>query len=312
MVDDFTIHTNNIFLMSKIFSPTEIENDEFPASEGAIQTVAIGAQHLVEQAYIQGDIVSASSFGSLYGKNAQPNRTSDVDWLLVFQDLDRMLTSKNFAEMQLALRDTHVPFNSPALSMESVASGNHLIGPILHGVRQAAHRIIVGEDPVDLFYRHGIRKNSREILSRMFATYPRHLFEKVSAGYALAEKSNQTLLEILQSATDYFIDTYRSMIVADEPEDDFSSPVTFDVYSAKYQSKIPTEAFECGERVNQFIEEYKQTVAGTVTDISQQTDVAERQKIIATYAGFLQSYRSISRDALLFCQANIDCFQRMP
>jgi len=223
-----------------------------------------------------------------------------------------MLESKHFADMQTALRDAHVPFGSPTLSLESVRSGNHLIGPILHGVRQATHRIIIGEDPIDLFHRHGIRKNSRGILSRMFASYPRYLFEKIGAGYARAENNAQTLSEILQSATDYFIDTYRSMIVADEPEDDFSSPVTFDAYAAKYQTKLPTEAIECGERIVHFIEQYQQTASDTITDVSQETDTNEHQKIVAAYTAFLQSYRSISRDTLLFCQANIDCFQSIP
>lgn len=297
--------------MPKIYSPSEITNGDYPANEESMRKAAAEAHSVVQEAHRKGDIVSASSFGSLYAQETtQFNRTSDVDWLIVFADLERMIGSQEFVRMQAALRDAHVPFGSPVLSMESVRSGNHLIGPILHGIRTTAHRLIVGEDPVELFHRHGVRKNSREILSHMFASYPRYFFENLCAAAARASHDPQALTDLLQRVTDYCIDTYRSMTVIEEPEDDFSSPITFESYVTKYEKRLPLDALQNGERVVEFIKTYKSTVNRIIDDVSVENDDAERQKIVAAYAGFLQSYLSISKDAVLFCQANIDCFRR--
>src|SRR3989344_2380981 len=297
--------------MPKIYSPQEVFRGEFPSGIEQMQEAAAGACQPMRQAHKKGDVVAASSYGSLYNEEGQFNRTSDIDWLIVFESLERMMDSMEYTDMQRLLREARIPFGSTVLSFESVECCNHLIGPLLHGIRRSVRRVIVGEDPVELFRRHGTKKNSREILSHMFASYPRYFFESIPGNVHHAQEDGEILAGLLQRAIDYFIDTYRSMIVLQAHEDDFSTPLSFDTYSALYKEEIPPSSMECGRRVQTFIQLYKERMRDTMSH-SAKGDEPEKEDGAAEYGSFLRGYLPIVKDSVLFCQTNIECFRQMP
>lgn len=273
-----------------------------------MQDAASTSARLLQQAHHKGDVVAASSYGSLYNGNGQFNRTSDIDWLIVFESLERMLDSTEYTQMQRILQVAHIPFGSPALSLENVKCGNHLIGPLLHGVKQSVFRVVIGDDPIELFRSHGIKKNSREILSRMFGSYPRYFYEGIPANLQDARDDDEVLTSLLQRSVDYFIDTYRSMIVMNAHEEDYSVPLDFATYEGLYEGTIPPSAMECGKRIHSFIRKYKALIQETMLKVEQGGE-ADRQEEASMYASALFGYLSAVKDAVLFCQANIECFR---
>jgi hypothetical protein len=219
-----------------------------------------------------GDLVSASSFGSCASSEPIRSRCSDLDWIVVFASVHALTSSECFGQMLRALAQLRLGFSNPVLSLESVEERSHMIGPIFHGVCQSPCRHIVGEDPVQLFQRHGIEKNDPIIVDRMFSSFTRYFFEDLPLLSGRLDDTGRAAL--LQKATNYFLDTYRSMIVLACPSGDVSAPLSYDAYLDRYGAALAPSVQEDGRAVLSFIAAYQGLVQLLDDDDRQATRVA--------------------------------------
>lgn len=287
--------------MTKILNVDEIENKTYPQSALEIRRVSHEVEKLIFQAFAEGEIVSASSYGSAYQNNSKKLLiASDVDWLIVFKNVNAMLESDSLMHVFQKLNTSHIPFNSPILSIENIQCGNHLIAPLLAGVRIAAKRVIVGEDPLKLFSQYGIAPDDRRVISSIFSSFLRYFFESALRNHDTQPSGD--LIGQLQRAIDYFQETYRTMIVANDqrPEN-----IDYKTYEAIYAEKINVATVAMGKSIDQFIQRYKQMIATVIHNRSKIESEHELDDLTSNYISFLRKDRGVVKKAVLFCQENI-------
>lgn len=288
--------------MPEIYPPTVIAQRTYPSVEEITEATET-VRDVVSGMHRRGDVVSASSYGSLFDEDKTPVIGSDIDWMIIFSDLHAMLHSSEFKQMLQELSQKRVPFHSPVLSLDSIASNNFMIGSILHGIRGSTNRVISGEDPVSLFTRYGIQKNDTDMLSHIFASYTRYFFEEAAtAGHAVPD-NKEVLAKLLEKALNFYKETYRSMIVVALEADDYSKPLTFDMYQELYANDIDANSIDRGADVELFQNDYNALLLSLETS----TDHAsERQD---QYEKFLSDNMDVVQSSALFSQANIQYFR---
>jgi hypothetical protein len=248
---------------------------------------------------------------SLYGSFASKvnfGEASDLDWIIIFESIEAMFDSIEFAEVQCLLREAHIPFTSPVISIPDIENEKHLIGPLIYGIRQTVNRIIIARDPVELFDEYGY--NNIAILSHMFASYPRYFFELVVSQYRLCQKNEEILSALLQMSVDYTVDTCRSMVAIRAEAEDRVFDLTFDNYRALYQKDIKEEDMVIGNSIFEFLSEYKKWLSEVIAVLKKGSD-KEREGIIQEYANFLGRNKDLIIKSIHFCRANIDYFKNM-
>ena len=288
--------------MPEIYPPEVIAKRTYPSIEEL--TIATGVvRDAVNDMHKRGDVVSASSLGSLYDADKMPVIGSDIDWMIIFADLQAMLGSEEFKKMMRELAQKRVPFHNPVLSLDSIASNNFMIAPILHGMRRSTKRIVTGEDPVNLFEQHGIKKNDHEMISRIFASYTRYFFEEVATTLHEVSDNKEVLARLLEKALNFYRETYRSMIVTSLDEDDYSKPLTFEVYQELFADTIKADSMSSGTDVEIFLADYNALLQAL--DASTDAEAERREQ----YEQFLSDRAGVVQSSALFSQANIQHFR---
>lgn len=288
--------------MPEIYPPEVIAKRTYPSIEALTQAAGV-VQDAVSQMHKRGDVVSASSLGSLYDADKTPVIGSDIDWMIIFADLQAMLGSAELKQMLQELTQKKVPFHNPVLSLDSIANNNFMIAPILHGMRRSTKRIITGEDPVNIFEQHGIKKNDHEMISRIFASYTRYFFEEVATALHEISGNKEVLAGLLEKALNFYRETYRSMIVASLDEDDYSKSLTFEVYQELYADTIKADSMSSGTDVETFLADYNALLQ--TLDASVDAEAERRQQ----YEQFLSDRAGVVQSSALFSQANIQHFR---
>jgi len=288
----------------KILFPKEIKNKAYPQNPLEIHRTSRKVEEIIYQTFAVGEVISASSYGSAYFNHSKGRKfsiVSDIDWLIVFRDVKTMLESDYLRQVFQQFNESHIPFNSPILSIENIKCGNHLIAPLLAGVRIAANRVIVGEDPLRLFSHYGIRADDNRVISSIFSSFLRYFFE-LSLGNYESQSSPEKLVGQLQRAIDYFQETYRTMVVVSNP---MPQKIDYQAYETLLAEKIDKETLTMGLSIDQFIRKYKRMITAVIHDRNGIESEGELKDLIAGYNDFLKNNYGVIKKAVLFCQENI-------
>lgn len=295
--------------MTRIFTPEELIQSHFPESVEKIRNSGHEVNRILEISQSKGDIIGATSYGSLYGQNTSLTRTSDIDWLIVFQSIEAIFSSEELKHIIRVLNTAHIGFSSPVLSLESIESNTHLIGPIQMGIRNNIHRVIIGRDPIDILAEKQVHPNNIRIIDSMFSSYPRYFYESIFTQLSNV-KDVESLAVMMQKAVDYFTDMYRTMIVLG-PVDGTSSPIlSYGMYKINYSQKIGEKALAAGEHLHSFINQYKSLVEDVMSELLLEESAKKKQELVDQYKVFLIENVKILINAIIFCQKNIEYFDK--
>lgn len=277
----------------KILSPKEYETDHYPTMEdlhNAIDYISNNLEDLVKN----GDVIGATSCGSFFFPEKQSNILSDIDWIIVFSSLEKQLSSTKFQGILSYFQEKNIPFFNPVLSIEAIENKNHIIAPIMHGIRQATERIIQGEDLVILLESHGVKKNDIEIISRLFSTFTRYFFEYL---FYNNEKNVNDIVKNIQTGLGFYTDTYRTMLVLQCQPDDFATTLDMVTYLNKYKQYLSPESISFVEEIERFKSIYKSMIFKKVP--------------LGEYVDFINECRGLAFKIAMFCKENILIFSQL-
>jgi hypothetical protein len=169
----------------------------------------------------------------------------------------------------------------------------------------------VGEDPVSYFLRNGVKSNDIEIISHIFASHLRYLFEDVACHYSQGINDDAILVKLIQKTVDYFLGMYRTMIVLAQEDHEPSNALTYKGYLSLYQQKIHPDFLQRGLEVHTFINKYKRLINDLFRSpdglITNKTSIHKRDA--SKYVAFLQKNTKLILSSVLFCQKNIEYFK---
>lgn len=293
--------------MPHVFTLSGMENlgrrrprpDAHAAGRALVELLAIANK--------KGDVIGASSYGSRGNAQGLFDECSDFDWIIVFDSLQSMCRSDELGRLHGVLKRYGIALSSPVVALESIQFKNHLLGPVMWGIRQTPVREVIGRDPVEIFDAYG-GVDYELNLSMMFASYPRFFYEFVAANRRRAKAEINVLIRLLQKSVDYFADTWRSMIGLAAVREGRILPMTFESYKLLYGDRIPKEALRCGERVMSFVRTYRLFVRGVGTLGGRSFDLGPNRGLVANYQALLQEHANVVEDAVSFDQSNIEWF----
>lgn len=280
--------------MTKIYTPKEIELSQIPTPE-VLAAANIKISSTLMDLSDNSKILGATSYGSLAKLNKTGHVSSDLDWLIVFKKLEDLAECDSLADLIESLKELHLDFSNPIVSLDSLQQNNHIIGPIVYSIKANTERVIIGQDPIDFFDME--RKNLIDVVSRLFHTFTRYFYENL-VHYPSTKEDLDSLIRLLQSALNFFLDTYRSMqILQDEGE----NTVSYQKYLEYYQNKIGEEILKDGLRVSNFIADYKKQIE----DVVMHGDANSMR----AYMSFIKESRDVIMSSAKFCRGNIDFFR---
>lgn len=236
----------------KIFSPNEYHQNKQPSENDFDSAIELSSEVLNELYNCQ-DIVGATLYGSCVGDRQNWTIASDIDWLIIFSSLEQQLECNDLLKISVHFQSLNIPFNSPITNINSIERGYHNIGPLLFGIRSTPKRIVIGQDPVQVFNRYGF-VSTREYLERALANTSRFFFENVST----IDLSSDGLTKRIQLSIDYFDDIFRSMIILFANTNSIDSPIfNTEYYVDSFSSLISEECIEIVKTVAAFKSEYR-------------------------------------------------------
>lgn len=285
--------------MPTLYLPEQLLLGDVPEIP-ALMTAPVHIAQTLARMHQEGEIVGATSYGSLFLEGARITCASDVDWLVVFADHDAMLRSRYWRGLCQFLGDMHVGFHGPILTQAMVRSGNHSLSSLLHGVRRATRRIITGEDPLELFARAGTWQNDVASSLQLFGSFPRFFFEQYA--YGMEEPMPLArLVDMLSDAVSMWKDVLSVQLVRLIPSD-ATIPVGWHVYEQLYHTKISPEALAAGARIEAFVRMYVLTMQEYERFREEGTPLDD---FVEDYRIYLEESRHIVADAAHFVEANI-------
>lgn len=274
-----------------ILSTQEFEKKTYPTLDD-LHNVIKEIITVLDELTTEGILLGASSYGSFFHPKGNPNFLSDIDWIIIFKNFSQLLQNKLFQELLNNLREKNIPFYNPILSQESIQLDNHIISPILHGIKQSTKRKIHGIDPVDIFLQYGVRKNDFNIIWKLFSTFTRYFHEII----VLHNKSSlNDHIQLLQLSLGFYHDTFRSMIVAICDKEDFETELNYEIYMQKFLHKINDDILEIGLEIEHFKNNY--------------LDHVQNYSSVLVYEKFLIQNHSLPHKIAKFSLENISYFK---
>ena len=241
--------------MPVLYTPNQLLHGEVPAVS-TIRGLPFLIQDALEAMFQAGEIVGATSFGSLFVPDAPITCASDIDWLIIFSETRHMLESQHWRVLQGELRRRHVQFYTASLAMEHVRTGNHTLCSLLHGVKQADHRLVTGEDPLAVLRVHGATQNSVERTLQLFSSFTRFFFESYTNLYDIHD-TYDVAVRLLTEMVSLWKDVLACMIVATLPEEG-TLPVRWSVYEQLYENRVSRDVLAAGACVAKFLDDVRQ------------------------------------------------------
>lgn len=289
--------------MPVLYTPKQLLYGKVPVVS-TIRNLPFLIQDALEAMLTAGEIVSATSFGSLFVPDTPVSCASDIDWLVIFSETRHMLESQHWRVLQGELRRRHVSFSIPVLAMEHVKTGNHTLCSLLHGIRRAKQRIITGEDPLSILAKYGAKQNSIERTLQLFASFSRFFFESYAHSYNLHATYKETV-QLLGEMISVWKDVLACMIVCTIGEEE-TLPVQWGIYEELYKRQVPRDVLAAGVRVAKFLEE----VRGRMEEYDKlrHTGGALRP-FCEEHAAFLDASLEIIPAAAYFAEVNITAYR---
>ncbi len=293
--------------MSEILQPSAIVSEKLPTLK-ALEDASLEVRTMLEDLAKHGDLVSASSFGSFAADDGELTRTrvSDLDWIMIFADTNCMHNNSIFGQCLDSLAAKHVPFHNPVLSLENVKRKNHMIGSLLYGIERSPKRLIIGQDPVQLFAQNGVFPHDRSIAAKTFSTLPRYLLEHTCVATSRRQMEADHIAPVLQSAIMYFRDVYRTMFVLQILKEDPHSPLlpSFDGYALLHRNIVDKDCIEIGMGLHAFQLEYRDRI----TLLLEEYERTGNTELVRNYGEWLKTQKGILANSAKFCQENMNRF----
>lgn len=289
--------------MPVIYTPEQLRKKTIPNIQ-ALHAAPLLIKDALEAMLQAGDIIGATSYGSLFQENAVISCASDVDWLLIFSSTEAMQRSTLWRVLQQELHRQSIHFYVPALALANIRSGNHTLCSLLHGIRRTPRRLVTGTDPVEIFARYGAYQDSPLTTLQLFASFTRFFFEKYAHVYD-RDLSSAAIAELLNDAISIWKDVLACMLVRCIPRHE-TVAVSWDIYEQLYRDQIPRASMEAGATVASFIQEVRETML--VYDRLRCED-QPLDDFIEDYRVFLDESRNVITAAALFAEANIALYR---
>ena len=237
--------------MPILYTPEQLSEEQVP-TVSAIRSAPLLIKDALRSMLHAGEILGATSYGSVFQQEAPVTCASDIDWLIIFKDTPTMFHSQRWRTLLLELERENIHFYVPAISLEHIRTGNHTICSLLHGIRQAQKRIITGEDPLHIMERCGASQNAVPQTLQLFASFTRFFFEAYAQVFKLHNTSDEHI-RVLNDAISVWKDVMACMIVRCIPPDQ-TLPVRWSVYQQLYKDLLPQEVMFAGRRMANFLE----------------------------------------------------------
>ncbi len=280
--------------MTRIYTPKKIELSQIPTSDG-LKTANSQISNALMDLNNESKILGATSYGSLASPNKPAHVSSDLDWLIVFNKLEDLAECQVLADLIESLKRLNLDFSNPIISLDSIKQGNHIIGPIIYSIKANSERVIIGQDPIEFFEME--RGKLIETISKLVHTYTRYFYENL-VHYPSTKEDLDKLIQLLQIALNFFLDTYRSMQII---HDEGKAPVNFQKYLDYYQDEIEAEVLSNGLKVSNFVVNYRRQIESVVSN--------EDANGMGEYISFIKRSRDVIISSAKFCRGNIDFFR---
>ncbi|PIV90685.1 hypothetical protein COW46_01700 [Candidatus Gracilibacteria bacterium CG17_big_fil_post_rev_8_21_14_2_50_48_13] len=285
--------------MPTLYYPDQLLRGEIPEIP-ALHMAPLQISEVLHHMYQAGEIVGATSYGSLFMEGAHLTCASDVDWLVIFTDHRAMLECTPWRALLESLDRMHVGFHGPVLTKAMVESGNHTLSSLLHGIRRSSKRLITGHDPLLMFEEAGAKQNAVLPTLQLFGSFPRFFFESYAYRHDRVMTA-KVLVDLFNDAVSMWKDVLSAQLVRLVPPD-ATIPVIWSVYEQLYKAKISPEAMAAGARIEAFLSMYVLTMREY--DLLRRKGTA-MEDFALDYQVFLEESRHILFDAAQFVEANI-------
>lgn len=289
--------------MPILYTPKQLLHGEVP-TVSTIRGLPFLIQDALEAMLNAGEIVGATSFGSLFVPEAPVTCASDIDWFIIFSETRHMLESQHWRVLQGELSRRHVQFYTASLAMEHVRTGNHTLCSLLHGVKQADQRLITGKDPLEIVRMHGGTQNSVERTLQLFSSFTRFFFENYVNLYDL-HNTYDGAVRLLTEMVSLWKDIIASMIVATLPEDG-ALPVRWSVYEQLYAHRFSRDVLAGGACVAKFLEDVRERMERYD---QLRNSGAALQPFCEEHAAFLAKSLELIPMAAHFAEVNISMYR---
>lgn len=292
--------------MPVIYTPKILRSKQVPNTRILYASVQL-IQETLEVMADEGEIIGASSYGSLFHKSANITCASDIDWLVVFSSTTHMLHSAHWRTLLAELSNRHIHFQVPALSVDHIKSGNHTLSSLLHGVRYSERRLITKHDPIDIFAQHGWRQNSVLTTLQLLSSFTRFFFEAYAYDFNSYHQAQK--YDLLSQAVSIWKDIISSMVVACIPSD-MTVEASWQKYALMYSLTFPAAVLENGRRVYYFLEDLRRRMKQYEHIIGSDKHEIALEEFCSDHAAFLEAAEDIIPAAAEFAEANISLYRQ--
>ncbi|MBT5346510.1 hypothetical protein HOJ01_04245 [bacterium] len=282
----------------KIFKPSELIDQRFPQKLD-IKTCYEQSQILIQKMVQEGELYGATSYGSVPSNTHSVN--SDIDWVFLFEDHNKILSSQDLLGITQIHRSFQVDFSPPIATLDSITQTfNNLF--IFQSMKLLKERFIAGVDPLKVYEENCNQLeylNSIETYMQNF--YKDHLEPII---YKLNyQNSFDVFLECLEASVKAVTQMQRFMILTlfnSEGEDQFS--VSIMRYNHLLRGIIPVEFLKIGNQVQLFKDNYKEYIDHLVINPINMLTISE-------YKDFLLHYEPIIKKSFEFCIQNLEVYK---
>lgn len=279
--------------MPTIFSPTDISEGNVPTREDLLE-----AQDQIHQtlsrAYADNHIAGATSYGSVCKGGRRFDNASDLDWLIVMNDLPGMFSSPALEEIQKIVSTKHIAWGGPVIAADTLRHGLHHIGPLLYGIKTSKERIVIGKDPVDISGELGIDPYESRRIRNILSATSRYGIERMAIN-----KAGDNMADSVQQSVDMFQETYRNMIVYAAGKDNHPYTLGFGSYQRLFDSKLSEAESTAGAEVNAFLKKYRSMLSRVCSE-----PFHKNKRMRLKLASFLEKQSSLPLYASMFTTGN--------
>ncbi len=283
--------------MPKIFSVDELREQKFPQVDDLYEAADL-VKNVLNDLHQCGEIVSASSYGSLFDPTMTPDIASDLDWIVIFKDLSSLFSRGPFSELLGILKDMNVEFGMKIMEYNDLSRKQVLTD--LYLIKRTVHSNLVGVDLQTVVDRYEGKIDNSDLFMFLFSSYTRHLFEQIVITQP-PPLTHKQAIHLLQLSVNAFRELYRIMIIVAQDRFDYRAALDFETYVETYTGLVDALVIDSGQAVELFVVEYRQQLLSVVNDL---TNFDFR-----VYENFLFDSLSIVSHATNFVRENIRYFK---
>lgn len=283
----------------RIFTPSQLIEQQFPTKE-KLTNVYEESKIIIQQMVEEQNLLGATSYGSVPDQIFSV--ASDIDWIFVFQDYQKMFESKGLQQIIKLHRDNHIEFTPPITTLSTMQSQyNNLF--VFHSMNFIKTRFIAGQDPYEIYETSTKHLDYLKVIETYLLNFHKDYIEPILYNLNYSSSFNK-YIECLDNSIQAVSQMRRFMILTLINHQGFKlSTDNMDLrYQGVYQGIVPIQILNSERNCDQFQKIYKEYIDDFVLQPINMLSVSN-------YREFLMQFEEVILKAIEFCTFNLELYQ---